>query len=55
MKYLVICLDDDQRYVLATHRFFATEDRAAEYMRSINSGRCPFYVRVDREIRNEYA
>lgn len=49
--WLVICLDDNERYTLATHRYFATQDDAIAYTKTIASGRCPFAVEVLRPIR----
>ena len=50
-KWLVICLDDQERYVMATHRYFASQDNAIKYAHSIASSRCAFAVEVLRPIR----
>jgi hypothetical protein len=52
-RWLVICLDDDGRRVLSTHRYFFTRDAADTYSNSIASGRDATVVEVSRPIRDQ--
>lgn len=48
-SYLVICLNDDGEYVVATHKFFNNESLALNYIKFLPESRKPIIVSVDPE------
>jgi hypothetical protein len=46
-QYIVICMDDDKRYIQSTRRRFLTSFQAAHYMKAIAKSRKPIIVNVE--------
>lgn len=50
-NWIVVCLDDDGDYVMATHRFFESWDEVTNHQRVIAPDRKALVVQVDKPIR----
>ena len=46
MQYVVICMDDDKRYIQATRRRFLTLKEAKYYMAVLSKSRNPMVVKA---------